>query len=153
MIIKVQREKAINGAIPSRVYLDSAFFGYGLENEHFAIPAGKYDVSGKRSEKFGSNKLYLSVPNRSGIMFHGANRIDDLRGCIGIASTRSSADTIKNDLSSELYERVNNAANAGEGVAAVVVDPVPWLKIAGLVAVGGCIVYYITKRKKRKTRK
>lgn len=149
MIIRVKRETAINGAIPSRVYLDNSFFGYGLENSDFAIPAGKYDVSGKRSEKFGSNKLYLSVPNRSGIMFHGGNTKDDFRGCIGVASNRS-GDAIAGDLSNELYDRVNGAANAGEGVAAVVSNPFPWKRVAILAAAGVLVVYIA--RKKRKTR-
>lgn len=150
MIIQVKREKEINGAIPSRVYLDNSFFGYGLENADFLIPAGKYDVTGKRSEKFGTNKLYLTVPGRSGIMFHGGNTRDDFRGCIGVASHRS-GDAIAGDLSSELYDRVNGAANAGEGVAAVVSNPFPWMRVA-ILAAAGVLVIYIA-RKKRKTRK
>lgn len=150
MIIQVKREKEINGAIPSRVYLDNSFFAYGLENADYLIPAGKYDVTGKRSEKFGTNKLYLTVPGRSGIMFHGGNTRDDFRGCIGVASTRS-GDAIAGDLSSELYDRVNGAANAGEGVAAIISNPIPWGRVA-LLAAAGVLVIYIA-RKKRKTRK
>lgn len=150
MIIQVKREKEINGAIPSRVYLDNSFFGYGLENADYLIPPGKYDVSGKRSEKFGAKKLYLTVPGRSGIMFHGGNTKDDFRGCIGVASTRS-GDAIAGDLSNELYDRVNGAANAGEGVAAVVSNPIPWKRVAILAAAGVLIIYIA--RKKRKTRK
>lgn len=149
MIIQVKRETEINGAIPSRVYLDNSFFGYGLENSDYLIPAGKYDVSGKRSEKFGSNKLYLTVPGRSGIMFHGGNTRDDFRGCIGVASHRS-GDAIAGDLSNELYDRVNGAANAGEGVAAVVSNPFPWKRVAILAATGVLVIYIARKRKTRK---
>lgn len=149
MIIQVKRETEINGAIPSRVYLDNSFFGYGLENADFLIPAGKYDVTGKRSEKFGTNKLYLTVPGRSGIMFHGGNTRDDFRGCIGVASHRS-GDAIAGDLSSELYDRVNDAANAGEGVAAVVSNPFPWKRVAILAAAGVLVIYIARKRKTRK---
>lgn len=149
MIIQVKREQEINGAIPSRVYLDNSFFGYGLENADFLIPAGKYDVTGKRSEKFGTNKLYLTVPGRSGIMFHGGNTRDDFRGCIGVASNRS-GDAIAGDLSSELYDRVNGAANAGEGVAAVVSNPFPWKRVAILAAAGVLVIYMARKRKTRK---
>lgn len=149
MIIQVKRETDINGAIPSRVYLDNSFFGYGLENSDYLIPAGKYDVSGKRSEKFGSNKLYLTVPGRSGIMFHGGNTRDDFRGCIGVASHRS-GDAIAGDLSNELYDRVNGAANAGEGVAAVVSNPFPWKRVAILAATGVLVIYIARKRKTRK---
>lgn len=150
MIIQVKRESEINGAIPSRVYLDNSFFGYGLENVDFLIPAGKYDVSVKRSEKFGAKKLYLTVPGRSGIMFHGGNTKDDFRGCIGVASTRS-GDAIAGDLSNELYDRVNGAANAGEGVAAIISNAIPWGRVAILAAAGVLVVYIA--RKKRKTRK
>lgn len=147
MIVRVNRESPINGAIPSRVYLDNSFFGYGLENQDFAIPAGRYSLTGKRSEKFGANKIYLDVPGRSGILFHGANTKDDLKGCIGIAARRQ-GDAIAGDLSNELYDRVNGAANAGEGVAAVVSDSLPWQKIAIFAAVFG-LIYFANKRKTR----
>lgn len=147
MIIKVKREIPINGALPSRIYLDSDFFGYGLENENFSIPAGQYNVTGKRSEKFGANKIYIDVPGRSGILFHGGNTKDDTRGCILIASRRQ-GDTISGDISGELYERVNGAANAGEGVGVVVYDYFPWSKIALFAAVVG-LIYIANKRKTR----
>ena len=57
MIVTVKRENAISGAIPSKVYTNGEFFGYGLENEAYKIPAGRYDCSGLTSQKFGSKKL------------------------------------------------------------------------------------------------
>ena len=139
MIVTVKRENANSGAIPSKVFTNGAFFGYGLENEAYKIPAGRYDCSGLTSQKFGSKKLYINVPGRSGIMFHGANTAEDLKGCIGIARERNGA-TISGDLSGELYEKVNAAATAGEGVAVVVSDPFPWLWVIAASALG--FVFY-----------
>ena len=135
MVIQVIREKTINGAIPSKIYLDGSFFAYGLENENFAFPVGRYSVSGKRSEKFGANKIYLDVPGRSGIMFHGGNTKDDTKGCVLVGSTRN-GDQIAGDKSNELYTTVNSAANAGEGVVCVVENAFNWpmlLTVAGVV--------------------
>lgn len=135
MVIQVIREKPINGAIPSKIYLDGSFFAYGLENENFAFPVGRYSVSGKRSEKFGANKIYLDVPGRSGIMFHGGNTKEDTKGCVLVGSTRN-GDQIAGDKSNELYTTVNSAANAGGGVVCVVENAFNWsiaLTVAGVV--------------------
>lgn len=135
MVIQVIREKPINGAIPSKIYLDGSFFAYGLENENFAFPVGRYSVSGKRSEKFGANKIYLDVPGRSGIMFHGGNTANDTRGCVLVGARREGA-AISGDKSNELYTTVNSAANAGGGVVCVVENAFNWsiaLTVAGVV--------------------
>lgn len=135
MIIQVKRETAIQNAIPSKIYLNGAFFAYGLENQNYMIPNGRYSVTGKRSEKFGANKLYLNVPERSGIMFHGGNTAEDTKGCLLVGANRNGA-TISGDKSSELYNTVNNAANAGEGVVCVVSNAFNWpiaLTVAGVV--------------------
>lgn len=135
MIIQVKRETSIQDAIPSKIYLDGAFFAYGLENKNYMFPAGRYSVTGKRSEKFGANKIYLNVPDRSGIMFHGGNNTEDTRGCILVGANRNGA-TISGDKSNELYNKVNNAANAGEGVVCVVSNAFNWpivLTVAGVV--------------------
>lgn len=135
MVIQVIREKPINGAIRSKIYLDGSFFAYGLENENFAFPVGRYNVSGKRSEKFGENKIYLDVPGRSGIMFHGGNTKEDTKGCLLVGANRNGA-TISGDKSNELYNEVNNAANAGEGVVCVVSNAFNWsiaLTVAGVL--------------------
>ena len=135
MIIQVKRETAIQNAVPSKIYLDGAFFAYGLENQNYMIPNGRYSVTGKRSEKFGANKLYLNVPERSGIMFLGGNTAEDTKGCLLVGANRNGA-TISGDKSNELYNEVNNAANAGEGVVCVVSNAFNWsmaLTVAGVV--------------------
>lgn len=149
MRVQVKREKDINGAIPSTVYVDGAFFGYGLENDEYKIPAGTYKGFLQVSPKFGSKKLYLDVSGRSGIMFHGANVKGDLKGCIGIASVRNGG-AIAGDLSDQLASYIDTVTG-GEGVTVVVSDPFPWLKAAIVAAAGGYIAWRIYKRQKRKT--
>ena len=39
MLVKVVRENSINGAIPSKIYVDGDFVCYGLENDLYKIPA------------------------------------------------------------------------------------------------------------------
>lgn len=49
------------------------------------IPTGLYTAKRVESPKFGNTFEVENVPNRSHILFHGANKIEDLLGCIGLA--------------------------------------------------------------------
>jgi hypothetical protein len=53
-------------------------------NEHnvSCIPAGNYDIQRIRSPKFGETFEVVSVPGRSGILFHCGNSATDSTGCI-----------------------------------------------------------------------
>lgn len=138
MLVKVAREKTINGAIPSKIYADGVFIGYGLESDLYKIPAGVYSAYGHTSPKFGTNKLYLNVPGRSGILFHGGNTIDSTRGCILTGKNRSGA-TVSGDFSDELFKVVDDAYKRGENIAVQVVDydeqkPLKWLFMAAICA-------------------
>ncbi len=138
MLVKVAREKTINGAIPSKIYADGVFMGYGLESDLYKIPAGVYSAYGQTSTKFGTNKLYLNVPGRSGILFHGGNSVDDTRGCILTGKNRSGA-TVSGDFSDDLFSIVDNAYRRGENIAVQVVDydeqkPLKWLFMAAICA-------------------
>lgn len=46
------------------------------------IPNGLFATSYKKSPSFGRKMLYLSVPGRTGIMFHGGHSTAHTRGCI-----------------------------------------------------------------------
>jgi hypothetical protein len=48
------------------------------------IPAGKYKVIQRTSEKHGPHWLVLNVPGRELILIHSANYIVQLRGCIAV---------------------------------------------------------------------
>lgn len=116
MLVEVVREKVINGAIPSKIFIDGAFFCYGLENESYKIPEGVYSSYGMTSPKFGTEKIYLNVPGRSGILFHGGQNKDNSKGCILTGSTRD-GDTISGDRSNDLFNIVDSAYRNGENIA------------------------------------
>ena len=134
MIIQVKRELPKNGAIRGRVYLDKDFFAYSLENDDYKIPDGKYSLMGRTSPSFKSNKVYIDVPGRSNIMFHGGNTKDASKGCILIAYNRD-GETIQGDASNDLFKAVDGAYKAGQGVRVDVTTPArTWLKIGGTAA-------------------
>lgn len=49
------------------------------------IPAGKYICKRVNSPRHGNTFEVTGVPSRTHILFHGANLISDLLGCIGVA--------------------------------------------------------------------
>ena len=149
MIIHVKRElPKASGAVRSRVFLDNNFFAYGLENKNYVFPDGKYSLLGKTSPSFKANKIYIDVPGRSNIMFHGGNSIDDTKGCVLVAYNRE-GDRIQGDASSDLFKRVDGAYNAGEGVEVHFTTPAKtalyWLGGAAILA-GGFYIYKKTKK-------
>ena len=137
MIVEVVREKAIGYAVPSKIYVDGEFFSYGLENDNYKISTGIYDAYGMTSPKFGTNKLYITVPGRSSILFHGGNDADDTRGCILVGKNRD-GDRISGDVSDELFNLVDQAYKRGEAVAVKITGGITgvaiFLGVAGIVA-------------------
>lgn len=137
MIVEVVREKSIGYAVPSKIYIDGEFFSYGLENDNYKIPAGIYDAYGMTSPKFGTNKLYITVPGRSSILFHGGNDADDTKGCVLVGKNRD-GDRISGDVSDELFNVVDRAYRSGEAVAVKITGGITgaaiFLGVAGIVA-------------------
>ena len=137
MIVEVVREKAIGYAVPSKIYVDGQFFSYGLENDNYKVPSGIYDAYGMTSPKFGTNKLYVKVPGRSSIMFHGGNDADDTKGCVLIGKNRD-GERISGDVSEELFNVVDQAYKRGEAVAVKITGGITgaaiFLCVAGIVA-------------------
>lgn len=71
------------------------------------IPSGRYLCKRVDSPKFGDTFEITNVPGRSHILFHGANTINDLLGCVGLA---------------EFYHRFNGRAgiaNPSKGAAMI----------------------------------
>jgi hypothetical protein len=70
------------------------------------IPAGEYVVKKHFSRKFGDCFHVLDVPNRSGILIHAGNYVQDTRGCILVGKTfrGESIGTSKATLSDLLFE-------------------------------------------------
>lgn len=137
MIVEVVREKSIGYAVPSKIYVDGEFFSYGLENDNYKISTGIYDAYGMTSPKFGTNKLYITVPGRSSILFHGGNDADDTKGCILVGKNRD-GDRISGDVSDELFNVVDQAYKRGEAVAVKITGGITgaaiFLGVAGIVA-------------------
>jgi len=55
------------------------------ESRVSCIPTGSYMCRRVNSPKFGNTFEVTKVPNRTHILFHGANTMKDLLGCIGLA--------------------------------------------------------------------
>jgi hypothetical protein len=144
--VELIREKPTqSGAILSRVFVDGSFFGHGLENNLYKIPAGRFDLYGKYSPNFKKNKVYIDVPGRSNIMFHGGNTAGETKGCIIVASNRT-GESVSGDLSQKLYDIVDAAGRSGEPVGLVVKNSNTTLFVVlGLLGVTG-LFYYLTKR-------
>lgn len=143
MVIELVREKPTeNGAVRSKIYIDGSFFGYGLENSAYIFPNGQYSLYGRTSPKFGRNKVYIDVPGRSNIMFHGGNTIKDTTGCVLVAANRD-GETISGDLSDALFEVVD--ANAAEGVALIAKNDNTKLYVA--LWVGAVAAYFLIKNR------
>jgi len=130
MLIGIWREKK-EFCRPGIATVDGDYFGVSLErpwhnNQRIVscIPAGKYKIEVRHSPKFGRPMMTLdSVPGRSGILIHGANHWEELKGCIAIAERRVDDERIQGDLSKVLLELVRAAQRRGEAVEIQLVDP------------------------------
>lgn len=149
MRLELKRKEPINGAIPGELYADGLFFGYTLESEKDAFPVGVYDLYPRFSPKFQRNKVHIRIPGRDYIMFHGANTKNDLKGCVGVAFSRSSETSIFGDISDELNDLFEDAGKSG---VLVVTDAtgagdfwgVLW-RFAAVLGLGAGVVYLISK--------
>jgi hypothetical protein len=135
-----------SGAITSKIYVDGSFFGYGLENNLYKIPTGYYSMYGKLSPTFKKNKVYIDVPGRSNIMWHGGNSHDQTKGCIIVAANRD-GEKVSGDLSDKLFDVVDAAGRAGEGVGLVVKNAST--KIYILLGIAGAVGLYFYLKKGR----
>jgi len=57
------------------------------DNEKFisCIPTGEYKCQKITTEKHGTTFIVKGVPNRTAILFHKGNTVDDVNGCIILA--------------------------------------------------------------------
>lgn len=153
MILELKRElPKKSGAVPSRLYIDGVFFGYGLENKGYMFPDGKYNLWARTSPSFGKNKVYIDVPGRSNIMFHGGNKAfdgdTDTKGCVLVAANRD-GETIKGDISDKLFNTVDTAGRNGEAVGLVATTPAKrYITIVVIVAIGAG-AYLLTRKHKK----
>lgn len=149
MLLELKRElPKKSGAVLSRLFVDGSFFGYGLENKDYMFPDGKYNLWARTSPSFKTEKVYIDVPGRSNIMFHGGNEKEQSRGCVLIAANRD-GDTIQGDLSSKLFNVVDSAYKNGEGIGLKVSTPAKTYIAMGAFVLGAGAFYLIYKHTKR----
>lgn len=149
MLLELKRElPKKSGAVPSRLYVDGVFFGYGLENKAYIFPDGQYNLWARTSPSFGKNKVYIDVPGRTNIMFHGGNTTENTKGCVLVAANRD-GETIKGDLSDKLFTTVDAAGREGEPVGLVATTPAKRYIAIGLIVALGAGAYLLTKKHKK----
>lgn len=54
----------------------------GNQREISCIPEGTYNVKPRVSKKYGSHFILENVPNRTAILIHVGNKVEDTEGCI-----------------------------------------------------------------------
>ncbi len=121
MLIEIQRRTFFPATI-GIMTVDGDFFGYTLELPWLdnrprvsCIPPGSYELLVTRSFKFRRKLIeVLGVDGRAGIRIHGANRVEELRGCIAVSARRPTPYTLQGDLSKTLLAMVSKALANGE---------------------------------------
>ena len=137
MRLVIKREKTTPaGNVPGRLFMDGQFFAYTMENAAKMIPAGTFPIYWRFSPKLLANKIAIDVPGRQYIMFHGGNvATEDSDGCVLTAARKLSA-----DYSTELYNTVRPAMDAGEAVTVTVKKPTNWPLIFAVAAASYFII-------------
>ena len=148
MRLELLRDAQVEGskAVPGRLYVDGDFFGYTLENADYIVAPGSWPIFSQVSPSFGKSKVYIEVPGRSGIMFHGGNYAEQTRGCILVASSRPTPDTISGDQSDALAARF--AADAPDEAKVIKITNQQKIKTGGvflLIAGIAAAVYYLSR--------
>lgn len=73
----------LSGGVPFAVTLELPW--KNNQNSISCIPAAVYTCKRFHSEKHPNTFQVMNVPGREAILFHIANRVRDLKGCIGVA--------------------------------------------------------------------
>lgn len=150
MRLELVRDAQVEGskAVPGRLYVDGEFFGYTLENADYIVAPGSWPIFSQVSPSFGKSKIYIEVPGRSGIMFHGGNYAEQSRGCVLLASRRPTADTISGDKSDALAARF--AADAPDAAKILKITNKQSINTGGaflLIAGIAAAVYYLSRQR------
>ena len=89
MKIELRRLDYTDGGTLGRVSVDGRHVCFTVERPwrdnapHVScIPVGTYPLAWTDSPKFGRSLEIREVPNRSHILFHAGNRIQDCQGCV-----------------------------------------------------------------------
>ena len=88
--MKIQiRSMSLNSHTIGKLSVDKEFFCYTLElpwldnaKNVSCIPTGDYKIKMVNSPRFGSCYQIMNVDNRTHILIHAGNTVDDIEGCI-----------------------------------------------------------------------
>ena len=126
--------KASEGFSLGRIYADSSYIGFTLEDEdrrleegnekvygRTAIPLGRYKMSLYQSPKHGLVPLLHDVPGFTYIEIHKANEADELLGCIAVGRDRTEVG-VRNcaPILNRIVAMMEQAADEGRDVFCVV---------------------------------
>lgn len=131
--MKLRVERGASGASSTigKMYVDSVFFAYTLEDidRHLedggkkilgetAIPRGTYKVTIDFSNRFQRQMMHvLNVPQFEGVRIHAGNTDKDTEGCILLGKVRSDNAVFNSrDAVAALFEKVSAALDAGQEV-------------------------------------
>lgn len=131
MQIVIERGLSGTACTIGKLYLDSVFFAYSLEDVdrkleaggkkikgETAIPRGNYKVTIDFSNRFQKQMMHvLDVPGFEGIRIHAGNTAADTEGCILLGKVRSDNAVFNSrDAVNALFEKVRTALDAGQPV-------------------------------------
>jgi hypothetical protein len=135
MTLQLQREPSTDGCTIGALLVDGDFFGWTCEDvvrhgpkiaHETAIPAGRYDVTITRSQRFGRMlPLLLHVPGFDGIRIHPGNTSADTSGCILVGFARQGHTVLSSRVACDaLQSKIAAALARGERVTMDIV-PAP----------------------------
>lgn len=145
-VFKIVREPVVvlggsaENFTPGKMYLDRVKFCETCEDEdrfleknldsvkenkiygRTAIPRGMYRLGMRFSPKFGRMMPWvMDVPGFEYIMLHGANRAEDLHGCVGTGKVRTKTGIAE---CKDVVERISNAIESANELGIE-----SWLKV------------------------
>ena len=85
------------------------------------------------------------MPNRENIMFHGGNSIEDVKGCVIVAS-KQNGEKVSGDLSQKFFDIVDAAGRSGDAVGLIVKNNNKKLFLI-LGVLGAIGVYFLTQKR------
>lgn len=134
MRITIVRDVVSMQYVQGAVYVDGLLKGYSLERPYnlkagvsqkmSCIPVGLYEVGLSYSKAFKKQKIQiLRVQNRTGILIHEGNTVNDSKGCILIGRYRKAGWVLESrSLVTDFEAMCYNAKQRGEKIEIEIMD-------------------------------